>query len=276
MAIKAEMILDSMYPTTCRVSTLLVTMPTYILAEFNKHRVFESNTSSSRAIPTATLLEQVRTDPVIPVHWGVNQAGMEAKEEEVEGVEEARKVWWHLVGSVTYFVEQLANLNLHKQVTNRPLAPFMWSTVIVTATEWDNFFAQRLAKDADPMIQAAAKEMYEALAFSVPVERKVHLPFVSDRELVKYTQEECTHMSVARCARVSYKRHNDDFTLEQDTVLSNRCKDSGHWTPLGHQLFAGKDDQFFHGCMRGWLQLRQVLNNKPVMRAAEGWKEAMA
>ena len=275
MAIKAEMILDSIYPTTCRASTLMVTMPTYVLAEFNKHRVFESNTSSSRAIPTSKLLEQVRNDPVIPIHWGINQAGMEAKEEEVD-VEEATKIWGWAVESVCVYSEALAMLGLHKQVTNRPLAPFMWSTVIVTATEWDNFFAQRLAKDADPMMQRVAKEMYDALAFSIPVERKVHLPFVSDRELAKYTQEECTHMSVARCARVSYKRHTDDFTLEQDMALSERCKNSGHWTPLGHQLFAGKDDQFFHGCMRGWLQLRQVINNKPVMRAAEGWKEAMA
>ena len=271
MTIKAKMILDSRYPTTCRVSTLLVTMPTYVLAEFNKHRVFESNTSSSRAIPTEKLLEQVRNDPVIPIHWGVNQAGMEAKEEEVE-VSKAKDVWGFLIADACQAVEELSNLNLHKQVTNRPLAPFMWSTVIVTATEWDNFFHQRLAKDADPMIQAVAKEMFEALAFSIPGERKVHLPFVSDRELAKYTQEECTYMSVARCARVSYKRHTDDFTLEQDTALFERCKNSGHWTPLGHQLFAGKDDQFFHGCMRGWLQLRQVLNNKPVMRAAEGWE----
>ena len=271
MAIKAEIILDSSYHTTCRVSTLLVTMPTYVLAEFNKHRVFESNTSSSRAIPTEKLLEQVRNDPVIPIHWGVNQAGMEAKEEEVE-VSKAKDVWGFLIADACQAVEELSNLNLHKQVTNRPLAPFMWSTVIVTATEWDNFFHQRLAKDADPMIQAVAKEMFEAMAFSIPVERKVHLPFVSDRELAKYTQEECTYMSVARCARVSYKRHTDGFTLEQDTALCERCKNSGHWTPLGHQLFAGKDDQFFHGCMRGWLQLRQVLNNKPVMRAAEGWE----
>src|SRR5574343_1104394 len=105
------MVLDSIYPTTCRVSTLLVTMPTYVLAEFNKHRVFESNTSSSRAIPTTKLLEQVRTDPVIPIHWGENQSGMEAKEEEIAGVEEAKKVWWHLVGDVSHFVEQLNNLN---------------------------------------------------------------------------------------------------------------------------------------------------------------------
>jgi hypothetical protein len=193
---------------------------------------------------------------------------MEAKEEEVD-VERAYSLWRVIAEKVCMGVEMLNDIGLHKQVTNRPLAPFMWSTVIVTATEWDNFFIQRLAKDADPMMQAVAKEMFEALAFSNPVERKVHLPFVSDRELAKYTQEECTHMSVARCARVSYKRHTDDFTLEQDIALSERCKNSGHWTPLGHQLFAGKDDQFFHGCMRGWWQLRNILCNKPCMRPAE-------
>src|SRR5574343_199369 len=168
------MVLDSIYPTTCRVSTLLVTMPTYVLAEFNKHRVFESNTSSSRAIPTTKLLEQVWTDPVIPIHWGVNQGGMEAKEEEVDK-DSAEAIWRLLAVDVCRSVYELSELNLHKQVTNRPLMPFMWSTVIVTATEWDNFFKQRLASDADPMIREAAKEMHEAISFSIPVERKVHL-----------------------------------------------------------------------------------------------------
>lgn len=45
------------------------------------HRVFSRNSSSSRAIPIEKMVQQVENDPVIPVYWGKNQKGMQAKEE---------------------------------------------------------------------------------------------------------------------------------------------------------------------------------------------------
>jgi hypothetical protein len=45
------------------------------------HRVFSRNAGSSRAIPVKKLIEDVLTDPFIPIFWGSNQKGMQAGEE---------------------------------------------------------------------------------------------------------------------------------------------------------------------------------------------------
>ena len=44
----------------------------------------------------------------------------------------------------------LLNLGLHKQIVNRVLEPFTYIDVVVTATDYANWFALRLDKDAQP------------------------------------------------------------------------------------------------------------------------------
>ena len=80
--IKATVIADSVHPETgTRITTFELVYPRFIHSEFMTHRIFNRNASSSRAIPTDRFIEQVRTDPVLPSHWGKNQKGMQAFEE---------------------------------------------------------------------------------------------------------------------------------------------------------------------------------------------------
>ena len=53
VAYRARVLLDSVSPAGVRLTTLEVTFPRFVLAEFNTHRVFSRNSASSRAIPTA-------------------------------------------------------------------------------------------------------------------------------------------------------------------------------------------------------------------------------
>jgi len=64
-----------------RLTTFQLRYPRFIHSELMTHRVFSRNASSSRAIPTAKLLEMVKIDPAMPVYWGKNQSGMQANEE---------------------------------------------------------------------------------------------------------------------------------------------------------------------------------------------------
>ena len=66
MTISAKVVEDSISEAGKRITTLQLRMPKFILAEFNTHRVFSRSTASSRAIPTAKLIEMVRTNPLIP------------------------------------------------------------------------------------------------------------------------------------------------------------------------------------------------------------------
>lgn len=64
-----------------RLTTMQVTHPRIVHAEFNTHCMFARNASSSRAIPFKKTVERVMSDPFIPEHWGINQSGMQAAEE---------------------------------------------------------------------------------------------------------------------------------------------------------------------------------------------------
>lgn len=77
-----------------RLTTMQVTHPRIVHAEFNTHCMFARNASSSRAIPFAVTVKRVTEDPFIPVYWGENQSGMQAAKEISDWKKEkAIKLW---------------------------------------------------------------------------------------------------------------------------------------------------------------------------------------
>ena len=142
--IKAEVIADSKNEFGDRVTTMLVTMPRRILAEFNTHRMFSRNSASSRAIPFEKMVESVKTNPFIPMAWMRNHKGMQGTEylskRDVEGCRSAYLVARDMA---VRQAEHMFERGLTKQECNRLLEPYMWHTCIVTSTEWENFFALR-------------------------------------------------------------------------------------------------------------------------------------
>jgi hypothetical protein len=151
--IKATIIADSKNKQGDRITTMVVTMPRIILAEFNTHRMFSRNSASSRAIPFEKMVKSVKENPFIPIAWQKDHKGMQGSEYFDDSIEieinpntPAGKLLrdWHKAKNLV--IEQAIKLNetgLTKQLCNRLLEPFMWHTVIVTATEWENFFALR-------------------------------------------------------------------------------------------------------------------------------------
>ena len=91
--IECQVIADSVMGCT-RITSVQVKYPRFILPQLNTHRVFSRSTASSRAVPTAKLIEMVRNEPVVPVHWGQNQAGMVAENEMDEARIAAAKLVW--------------------------------------------------------------------------------------------------------------------------------------------------------------------------------------
>src|SRR5215469_16907494 len=186
MGYSARVLLDSRSPAGVRLVTLEVTFPRFVLSEFNTHRVLSRNSASSRAIPTSKLIERVESDPVLPLAWGRNQKGMSASDVLTDEEEEdAKRIWLSARDAAVEHARKLMELKVHKQELNRVLEPFLWHTVIVTATEWDNFFTLRCAPNAQPEIRAAALKMREAMEGSKPSPvpyGEWHLPLVLDDE----------------------------------------------------------------------------------------------
>lgn len=263
MAYAARVLLDSVGPTGVRLTTLEVTFPRFVLAEFNTHRMFSRNSASSRAIPTNKLIERVEHDPVLPLEWGRNKAGMSASEiltpdEEVE----ARRVWLSARDAAVRHARQLVELKVHKQELNRVLEPFLWHTVIVSATEWENFFELRCAPAAQPEIRAAATLMRDAISASAATtlgEGGWHLPLVQPDERA-LPLELRKKISAARCARVSYLTHGGTREREKDVDLYDRLKSERHLSPFEHVATPAGDARFYAN-FRGWRQMRAEIES---------------
>lgn len=267
MPITAKIILDSISPAGVRLTTFELKYPRFIHAEFMTHRVFSRNASSSRAIPVHKMLERIRNEPATPVHWGQNQAGMQA-DNEIADTALAKQMWMKAAHQACDMAEEMLSLNLHKQIVNRITEPFAHIQVLVTSTQWDNFFVLRDHKDAQPEIRELAIQMKKVMNESTPkllATGEWHTPFVREEEQ-DLDIETKRRISTARCARVSYLNHDGSTpSIEKDLKLYDQLITNRpiHASPTEHQATPLLDDQDFEfsGNFRGWLQYRKLIEN---------------
>jgi thymidylate synthase ThyX len=250
--------------------TLQLRYPRFIHAEFMTHRVFSRNASSSRAIPVERMIEDVIADPAMPVAWGSNKPGMQAGEE-LPHWAVVKDCWLDARDAAVTRAYEMMNLGAHKQIVNRILEPFAHISVIVTATDWGNFFALRCHPDADPTIRALAEAMRDAIAESEPETLQVgdwHLPYIKDIEFCNAPENEAVAsnlnlamVSAARCARVSYLNHDGSQPdIGKDLALADKLLASKHMSPFEHQArLSGDEGTALWGNLRGWDQFRKMV-----------------
>lgn len=300
MAFEAKVLADSQSPAGYRLTTLEATFPRFVLAEFNTHRVFSRNSASSRAIPIAKQLRRVLEEPYVPVEFGSNQPGMQAgpaldgekreaaelewlrarddavrrvlglvADSEVAAEDDLLAALQQVEAAIRDRAQPAEWLNVHKQVANRLLEPFMWHTVIVTATEWDNFFNLRCHADAQPEIKLVAERMRAAREGSEPAQLEWdewHLPLVRPEDRDQVSTEDLIKVSAGRCARVSYLTHAGKRDLDADVELHDRLLESGHMSPLEHPARPLGADELeaneWSGNFRGWHSYRKSISGE--------------
>lgn len=289
--IEAKVIEDSISEAGARLTTLQLKYPRFIHAEAKTHRIVSQsieemivltqddgfmsdtnlsrNASSSRAIPVAKMIEEVRTNPAMPIHWGLNQPGMQAKKEQADWATSVSN-WRFAANSAADHAEALNALGLHKQIVNRILEPFLHISVVATATEWDNFFELRAHEDAQPEIHELALQMRAAMDASSPVPRVLdrtsaynwHLPYISADERFEHQEspELLAKASTARCARVTALNHDGtNPVLEKDLGLFDRLVGARplHASPTEHQGYPMRLATAQSKNFRGWRQWRE-------------------
>ena len=234
--ITAKIVKDSVSESGKRITTFELEYNRYIHAELLTHRMLSKNCSSSRAIPIEKMLGYIENNMAVPVYLGRNKSGMQAVEE-IEHKDEAVSVWKDSFYQVEDSVNKLLDLKVHKQIANRLTEPYQMMKVVVTATEWDNFFNLRIDKDAQPELVMLADKMFNAMQGSTPKTLKAgqwHLPYVeiendgysNSHEYFIYDEdksnsetngymyktplllEDAIKISVASCAAVSYRTEN--------------------------------------------------------------------
>lgn len=256
--IKAKIIADSVNKLGTRLTTLELQYPRYIHAEFMTHRVFSRNAQSSRAIPVETNLNMVLDEPVEPIFME-NQRGMQA-DEALTGsqLDDARLSWAMARQSAMVQAKRMIEIGVHKQIANRMLEPYSHIKVILSATEFDNFFKLRIAPDAQQEICQLAIKMKRAMERSIPVERSEgswHLPYIPEYEINNVPLRYLKQASVARCARVSYLNHDkSEPRIDKDMELYEFLKESRHLSPFEHVATPTLHGQ---GNFKEWKQHRE-------------------
>ncbi|WP_316196720.1 FAD-dependent thymidylate synthase [Bradyrhizobium sp. SZCCHNS3053] len=333
MTISAKKIKHSISPRGKELKTALLRYPRFIHAEELTHRILSTspdeiivqtiadglmydrnlsrNASSSRAIPVHRLIDDILRDTAMPIHWGKNQKGMQAHEEHDAlikidgwfgdrldnpryGLATPEEAWLTARDNAITIARAYDEAGYHKQVVNRLLEPFAHINVLVTATEWDNFFELRDHEDAQPEIKALAVAMKEAFAGSEPEllqPGQWHLPFVTEYEMEHLELQTQIKISVARCARTSYLTHEGKMPLiMKDLQLFNDLVGARplHASPAEHQAtpdtggvcvdasegpskrkpFWQWDKPNLHGNFVGWIQNRKLIEQEIYAKAA--------
>jgi thymidylate synthase ThyX len=165
--IDATVVADSVNELGNRITTMILTMPRFLLAELNTHRMFSRNSASSRAIPFRKMIESIHKNPFIPIAWQKDHKGMQgteyiAGEKEIQycihtwvkasilACNSARDLNDRIAYPNGDYDSSYGDVGVTKQLCNRLLEPFMWHTVLITATEFENFSKLRCPLYTDP------------------------------------------------------------------------------------------------------------------------------
>jgi thymidylate synthase ThyX len=287
----AKVIADSVSLAGHRLTTMEVQCHRFVLAEFNTHRKFSRNSASSRAIPVAKQIARVIENPAFPLEWRAEQKGMQGGDI-IEPVDDIVRQWEMAAQFAASSADVLSSLGVHKSIVNRLLEPFMWHKIIVSSTEWENFFSQRCSPLAQPEIRAVAEHMRDALNNSVPQQLRLdqwHAPYfdwdgddayelddwldnnMPGYQTLRHTNPErrvqvfkshAARVSAARCARVSYLTHDGQRSIDKDIELYRRLRGANppHWSPMEHPA----QPRYFVdvppiGNFDGWIQMREMV-----------------
>jgi thymidylate synthase ThyX len=300
--ISAKIIADSIDKNDIRITTFIVVMPRIVLAELNTHRAFSRNSASSRAIPFKKMVEMVKTNPFIPVRWQKDHTGMQGTEYfEENSAELCKKLWLEARDKAVAAAETFNEIEikfdpilgtettvakpvgLTKQLVNRLMEPFMWHTVIITATDFENFFSLRAEGSAEIHIQELAYQMMKVYNESVPKMLKKgewHIPFgdnmdedklqdlihadmtESDSNWGNYNTDDLKiKIATARCAGVSYTVVGTDGKPEDYEKLIKRhdmLAKMKHMSPFEHCALCTEITDSY-GNFKGWFQYRKMI-----------------
>lgn len=233
------------------------------------HNCFSRNASSSRAVPVERTIQNILNDPWVPSDVYKNCKGMQGKD--IVNEEDYAifcEEWQDAAFKAIEVAHKMIDNGFHKQHINRILEPFAKIKVIVTATEWSNFFDLRLSPDADPEIQHLAKAIKLAMdaVSNTYIYINAHggrtLPYVNVDEMDAIDDLRIlTLISAARCARVSYLNHDGSKPdILKDLALAKRLIDSGHMTPFEHQCRYSFDTGFQYN-LRDFQSARYMLDH---------------
>ena len=142
-----KIVADSSNTFGNRITTFELTYPRVVHAELMTHRLFSRNAASSRAVPVRKMIESVKNNMFTPLAIQKAHKGMQGSDYfEGEELEQAKQLWVESAELALQQAEKMEKFGISKQIVNRVVEPYQYYQVLVTATEWNNFFELRCPK----------------------------------------------------------------------------------------------------------------------------------
>jgi len=267
---KARVIAKSKSAVTGKIiTTIEAEFPRIVLAEFNTHKALNRNASSSRAIPVPKMIEQARTNPAFPARFGAANKGMQDAGEHDRPVVfwdangnlielSPEEAWRHSANIVADIAEAWYKAGYAKQICNRWIETVQMMKVVITGTEWNNFFWLRDHGAADPTIEQLAKVIRKAMDETEAIELQPgewHVPYYNNgywkphkeafgggviTDVFGHSLEHALTISSSCCAQTSFRSLDDTIEKAQGVVakLNLRGEEPDqpvHASPLEHQ-----------------------------------------
>lgn len=259
---EVKIIADSVSAIGSRLTTFELTFWRPLLPELNRHRALSQCVRSSRAVPTETLIKEILESPWGPGEWGKKQRGMVAEEviTNPQQLSTINYLWYNIAKASCDIASALCSADIHQQNVNRILEPFSCTHVVVSGTDWSNFFKLRCAPDAEPNFRKMALLMQSKLEENTPTEvgwDEWHMPYVSKEEKETLKPNVCRKISAARCARVSYKLYDGSTNIDQDLKLYDKLVANKHYSPLEHVATPVEIWDYHRSNFKNWNQLRK-------------------
>lgn len=293
----ANVLLDSVSPDGVRLTTFEVEYPHAIHKDIMTHRMLSRNFQSFRAFPPEKVIANIVSDPFIPEAFDYRVKGM-GQGDALDSLRamEADAHWRNHIEWSLQSAEKMMELDIAKAQVNFVLQDLTWIRGIITATEWENFFALRLDLNdegkpkARPEVFKIASMMKEAMDNSTPelIEYgQWHIPLIGDGyidAIQNDTWDKWKKIGTGRIARVSYLTHLGKNDPDADINLHDGLRVDMHMSPFEHVArpfapdewddieraesvlvhygnFATKqqiiDQLEFRGNFRGWHQYRK-------------------
>lgn len=273
---RCELLLDSISSAGARATTFSLCYERGLLhADLMTYRQFSRNASGSRAIPYSRMRDWIVADPAVPLSFGLAQKGMVGAAAPEEHEARCRKLWLDGLRQAVATADAMYDAGCHKEACNRLLEPWGWINVLVTSTNYEQFFRERCAYTANPNIQRLAVHMARLYRASVPTllpDGEWHLPYISETDKdeayllwcnlgKREVERRLCLVSGGRCRRVSLRSHEDNVvpSVEDDYRRGLECIENGHVTPLEHQLTPTFDPLHQSGNIVGYIQFRKQL-----------------
>lgn len=330
MTITAKTLAHSITQDGIQLLTFELIYPRIVHAEALTHRVFSKNSASSRAIPIKKMNETILEDIAMPSRFGKANRGMQdagehdapvvitqeitleakdlVKQLEKYGISihtvtaspirlqkqitlPPEEAWKHSAASAISYSNAFADAGYAKQVCNRLTEAYQHMKVVLTATEFDNWFNLRHHEAADPTIKALADAMLVAYNSSTPrllLKGEWHMPYYQDgywKDVGDGLDEHgndldyALKISTSQSAQVSFRTSDDSIEKARSIFQTLMGDDPKHSSPTEHQAtpleIKGKDREkwwtfegvthmdcnghFWSGNLRGWIQHRQLI-----------------